>query len=91
MNLTTLATSNLQKSYKAVIEEVKKNKEPVILTTNNHPQAALVSLEDLEQLKQFKAKQAALSMLELAHNNKDELNKLPANLRAQADEILYSK
>ena len=82
---------NLQKSYKSIIEEVKTKKKAVILTTNNQPQAAIVSLEDLEKIQQTKATQASLDMLKLATESKEELKSLPADLRERANEILYGK
>ena len=63
----------------------------MILTTNNQPQAAIVSIEDLEELKKAKALQANLDMLKLATESKEELKSLPADLRDQASKILYSK
>jgi PHD/YefM family antitoxin component YafN of YafNO toxin-antitoxin module len=91
LNTNVLPARNLQKSYKAIIEGVKNKKKAVVLTTNNEPQAAIVSLEDLEELRQAKIRQSALDMLKLAAENKEELNSLPANLREKANGILYSK
>ena len=50
INTNIIPARNLQKSYKSIIEEVKNKKQAVVLTTNNQPQAAIVSLEDLEKL-----------------------------------------
>lgn len=91
INIYTIPARSLQKSYKSIIEEVKANKKPVVLTSNSQPQAAIVSLEDLEELKMVRAKQGTLKMLELAHKYREDLKKLPANLRERADEILYGK
>ena len=91
LNTTSIPARNLQKSYKAIIEAVKKGKRAMILTTNDQPQAAIVSIEDLEELKKAKALQANLDMLKLATDSKEELKNLPANLRDQASKILYSK
>ncbi len=82
---------DLQKFYKPIIEGVKTKKSAVILTTNNRPQAAIVSLEDLERIQQIKALQGALDMLKSAVESREELKVLPADLRLRADEILYSK
>lgn len=90
INATFLPARNLQKSYKAIIKEVKSKKGAVILTTNKKPQAAIVSLEDLEKLQQTKIALANLKLLELANECKSELKDLPANLRERADDILYS-
>ena len=91
LNTSTVPARNLQKSYKSIIEDVKTRNRTVILTTKDQPQAALVSLEDLEQLKMAKARQTALDMLQLATENKEELKNLPADLRERADDILYNK
>ncbi len=90
-NINILPARSLQKSYKSIIEGVKTNKQVVILTTNEVPQAAIVSLEDLEELKSAKAAQNVVEMLTLATENREELKNLPPNLRNQADEILYGK
>ena len=89
INTNIIPARNLQKSYKSIIESVKSKKKAVVLTTNNKPQAAIVSLEDLDMLQQTKAVQASLDMLRLATENREELKNLPANLRQRADEILY--
>jgi len=82
---------NLQKYYKSIIKDVKTKKHAVILTTNKNPQAAIISLEDLEKLNQTKATQASIKMLKFAIENREKLKGLPADLRLRADEILYSK
>ena len=91
INTHIIPARNLQKSYKSIIEEVKTKKKAVVLTTNNKPQAAIVSLEDLEKLQQTKAEQGASEMLKFVEEHKEELNQLPANLREIADDILYGK
>ena len=91
LNTNIVPARNLQKSYKSIIEEVKTKKKAVVLTTNNKPQAAIVSLEDLEKLQQTKTTQASIKMLKFAVENREKLKGLPADLRLRADEILYSK
>lgn len=82
---------NLQKSYKSIIEAVKAKKHAVVLTTNSKPQAAIISLEDLEKLQQAKAEQGTNEILKFVEEHKPELKQLPANLREIADDILYGK
>jgi len=91
LNANIIPARNLQKSYKSIIEGVKTKKRAVVLTTNDKPQAAIVSLEDLARLQQAKATQSSWDMLTLASENKEELKRLPADLRERANEILYSK
>lgn len=91
LNTSIIPARNLQKSYKSIIDGVKTKKQAVVLTTNNQPQAAIVSLEDLERLKTAKAAQAALDMLKLANDNRKELKSLSSDLRDRAEGILYTK
>ena len=91
INTNIVPARNLQKSYKSIIEGVKTKKRAVVLTTNNQPQAAIVSLEDLERIQQAKNMQTSLDMLKLAAENREELKNLPADLRNRANEILYTK
>lgn len=91
LNTSIIPARNLQKSYKSIIEGVKTKKHTVVLTTNDQPQAAIVSLEDLERLQQSKTTQASLDMLKLANESREELKSLPSDLRVKANEILYNK
>lgn len=91
LNPSFIPARSLQKSYKSIIEDVKTKKSVVVLTTNNKPQAAIVNLEDLEKLQQTKAAAASLDMLKLAVENREELKRLPADLRERANEILYTR
>ena len=91
LNTNMIPARNLQKSYKSIIEEVKTKKKAVVLTTNKKPQAAIVSLEDLEKLQQTKAQQGVTEILEFVEEHKEELKELPVNLREIADDILYGK
>ena len=91
LRTSTKPARNLQKSYKINSEGVKHKKQVVILTTNEGPQAAVISLDDLDRLKFAKAFQTVSDMLKLAAESREELKNLPHNLRNQADEILYGK
>lgn len=66
LNINQVATTQLQESYKAIIDDVKTRKRPVVLATNYQPQAAIISLSDLELLQQGMTNQVALAMLKLA-------------------------
>ena len=91
LNTSFIPARMLQKTYKSIINGVKTKNRIVVLTTNKEPQAAIVSLLDLKKLQQAKSSQAALEMLQLASDNREELKKLPSDLRKRANEILYSK
>ena len=85
LNTNLIPARNLQKSYKSIIEGVKTKKNAIVLTTNKKPQAAIVSLEDLDRIQQARAMQASLDMLKLATESREELKSLPADLRQRAD------
>ena len=89
MPTQTIPARKLQTSYKAILEAVKAKKQAVVLTTNNKPQAAIISIEDLGKLQQAKSEQGTTEMLRFVEEHKKELEELPANLREIADDILY--
>ena len=91
MSVSIIPARSLQKSYKSIIDMVRTGNQVMILTTNSKPQAAIVSLEDLEKIQKAKAMQASLDMLKLAIENRDGLKSLPADLRIKANSILYTK
>lgn len=91
LNTSFVPARALQKTYKSIIDGVKAKNGIVVLTTNNEPQAAIVSLEDLENLKKMKNQSTAKRILDIADKANEELTYLPSNLRLKADEILYGK
>lgn len=48
----TVSSSDIQKKYREIFDEVKKTKEPVIVLTGNKPDVAIVDFNYLEELKQ---------------------------------------
>ena|SRR3989344_3688703 len=87
LNTTTIPARNLQKSYRSIIQSVKAKKGPVILTTQNKPQAALVSLEDLKKLQELKSKNSARALMEVVEKAHELLKdeKLPKDLSINHD------
>lgn len=47
----TISSSDIQKKYREVFDEVKRTKEPVIVLTGNKPDVAIVDFNYLEELK----------------------------------------
>lgn len=89
LNTIIIPARSLQKSYKSIIQDVKNKKHPVVLTTNKKPQAAIITLEDLEKLKKIKSSISAVNILKLAIENRNNLKNLPSDLRDKANDILY--
>lgn len=48
----TVSSSDIQKRYREIFDEVKKTKEPVIVLHGNKPDVAIVDFNYLEELKQ---------------------------------------
>lgn len=48
----TVSSSDIQKKYRKIFDEVKKTKEPVIVLHGNKPDVAIVDFNYLEKLKQ---------------------------------------
>jgi len=48
----TVPSSEIQKKYREIFDEVKKTKEPVIVLTGNKPEVAIVDFNYLEELRQ---------------------------------------
>jgi prevent-host-death family protein len=48
----TVSSSDIQKKYREIFDEVRKTKEPVIVLHGNKPDVAIVDYNYLEELKQ---------------------------------------
>lgn len=91
LNTNIIPARNLQKSYKSIIEAVKLKKGPVILTTNNKHQAAIVSMEDLKKLEELKSKNSGKALFEIVKKAHQILTneELPKDLSKNHDKYLY--
>lgn len=49
--LVTVSARRIQREYKKVLEEANKSKEPIVVMSNNKPQAAIISLDLLEKMR----------------------------------------
>lgn len=47
----TVSSSDIQKRYREIFDEVKKTKEPVIVLHGNKPDVAIVDYKHLEELE----------------------------------------
>lgn len=57
---------DILRNYKGVFDKVIKTKQPTVVVSKKKPQVAIVSLDDLEKLKQLKNKQSTKALLDLA-------------------------
>lgn len=45
----TVSARDIQRNYRKIFDQVKKTQKPIVVISNNKPQAAIVSLEQLAQ------------------------------------------
>ena len=66
LNAVTVNTRDIVRHYKQVFNTVKKTKQPAVVISQKKPQVAIVSMEDLEKLRQLKNKQSTRALLNLS-------------------------
>lgn len=62
----TVTARDILRNYKEVFDKVKKTKQPAVVMSQKEPQVAIVSMEDLEDLRQLKNKQSTKALLDMA-------------------------
>lgn len=65
-NVTIVTPRDILRNYKEVFKAVKISKQPAVVVSQKEPQVAIVSLDDLEKLKQLKYRQSTKALLNLA-------------------------
>jgi len=93
MNTFTVSARDIHRNYKDIVERVKLTRQPAILMSQKEPQAALVSLEDLEELKEARRKNSARALLELAQEAREVLKNenLPSDLSQRHNYYLWEE
>lgn len=88
LNTITITARDILRNYKEVFDKVKKTKQPAIVVSQKEPQVAIVSLDDLERLKELKNKQSTKSLLDLS-GIIPKGSGLPADLSEKHDEYTW--
>lgn len=60
----TISARDIQRGYKKVFDTVKKTKRPVIVMANNNPQAAIISIDLLEEYTRMKEDQELFAIID---------------------------
>lgn len=68
-----VSSSDIQKKYRAIFDEVKKTKEPVIVLNGNKPDVAIIDFGYLEELKQASYEKELKDALEAIRSGDKEL------------------
>lgn len=90
---THVTTRDLLRNFKRVIKQVKTTKEPAVVVSQKEPQVAIVSLGDLEALRDLRYRNSGKALRETANRIrfllKDE--HLPPDLSVEHDKYLWSE
>lgn len=89
IDVTTVTTREMLRKHKAVFERVKTTRQPAIVLSEDVPQVAIVSLDDLETLKQLRLTHSARALQDTAQRVRkaiqDEHERLPHDLATRHD------
>jgi PHD/YefM family antitoxin component YafN of YafNO toxin-antitoxin module len=93
MNTITVTARDIARNYKEVFARVKQTRQPAIVMNQKEPQVAIVSLEDLEKLRELRYKNSAKNLLAWAEEVRELLKDetLPPDLSTRHDYYLWEE
>lgn len=65
LNPKTISAREIVRNYKNVFGLVKRTNQPAVVVTQNEPQVAIISMDDLHELEQLKQRQSTKALLGL--------------------------
>lgn len=88
----TISAREIQRRYRAIFNQVQKTNRPVIVITNNKPQAAIVSLKLLKKYDKAQQEQEAFSIIDTirARNTKKKANKIHKEITQAVEKIRHT-
>ena len=90
LNTYTVTARDILRNYKEVFGKVKKTKQPAVVVSQKEPQVAIISLDDLENLKLLKNIQSTKALLDMSgiiHKKSG----LPSDLSEKHDEYTWDR
>lgn len=54
---STVTARQIQRDYKSVFAKAKKSASPIVVISNNQPQAAIISIENMNEYLEYKNKE----------------------------------
>ncbi len=93
MNTFSVSSSDIQKKYREVVDRVRATRQPAVLMNKKEPQAVIVSLEDFEQLQEFRRRNSGRVALKLVQEVRELLRDehLPSDLAERHDYYLWEE
>jgi prevent-host-death family protein len=89
--INTINGRQIQRGYSKIFDEVMRTKEPVIITSKNKPMVAIISLDDLDELRQARYRTSAQRLLNLAEGAKEFKSEAPTDLAKNHDKYTWDK
>lgn len=69
----TISARDIQRGYKKIFDTVKRTKKPIVVMANNNPQAAIISIDILEEYTRMKEDQELFAIIdEIRARNTDK-------------------
>ena len=62
----TITTREVLRHHKLVFKQVQQTQQPAVVVSQNEPQVAIISLNDLHELEYMKQRRATKALLNLA-------------------------
>jgi prevent-host-death family protein len=72
MTTTTVTIRDLQRKQRHILEHIARTRQPAIILNNNIPQAAIISLEDYEELQRIRLYKGLEELQSLARRITEE-------------------
>ncbi|MEK9143793.1 MAG: type II toxin-antitoxin system Phd/YefM family antitoxin [Patescibacteria group bacterium] len=93
---TTVSAREIQRGYKKVFDTVKKTKKPIVVMANNTPQAAIISMDILEEYNRIKEDQELFALIDeiRARNTEKTIEEVEKDATEAVEEVrkkIYEK
>lgn len=89
LDTVTITPRDILRNYRQVFDKVKTTRRPAVVVSQKKPQVAIISLDDLENLKQLKNKKSTKALLDMA-GIIPKGSGLPADLSKKHNDFTWS-
>ncbi|MBI4130334.1 type II toxin-antitoxin system Phd/YefM family antitoxin [Candidatus Roizmanbacteria bacterium] len=74
INTNTISAREIQRNYRQIFNRVRKTNKPVVVISNNKPQAAIVSMDMLGKFNQLQQEADAFRLIDAIRNRNEKKN-----------------
>jgi prevent-host-death family protein len=90
-NIQTIPARDMARNYRTIIAKIKETKEPIILSSQNQPEAAVVPMEDLTKLQELKMQESAQALAKIGQLAKTIKGEAPRDLSQNLDAYTWDE